>query len=204
MKDVKFAENLIFLRKERKLTQGKLAQELNYSDKTISKWENGDALPDVHTLNALSRYFHVSMDTLYNGDIQKDRKDKEKTMREKLWSRLIISVLAVCIVWFVAVVAYVCVKLVEQQSFWMAFIYAVPVSLIVLLVFNSIWGKTRLNYLIISLLIWTVLTTIHLQLLQVLNVWPIYFIGIPLQIATVLWSLLFRKVIFKPKKEENQ
>ena len=47
------AKNLIELRKSRNLTQSELAEMLNYSDKTISKWENGDSLPDISVLAAL-------------------------------------------------------------------------------------------------------------------------------------------------------
>ena len=52
MKDLKetVAEKLVFLRRENKLTQAELAEKLNYSDKSVSKWERGEALPDVEVL----------------------------------------------------------------------------------------------------------------------------------------------------------
>ena len=47
MKDLKetVAEKLVYLRKENKMTQAELAEKLNYSDKSVSKWERGEALP---------------------------------------------------------------------------------------------------------------------------------------------------------------
>ncbi len=41
------AANLRELRKSHSLTQTELAQKLNYSDKSVSKWEKGDAVPDI-------------------------------------------------------------------------------------------------------------------------------------------------------------
>ena len=51
-------------RKEQNLTQEQLAQQLGVSNKTISKWENGESQPDLATLAALCDIFHVSADEL--------------------------------------------------------------------------------------------------------------------------------------------
>ena len=72
----------------------------------------------------------------------------------------------------------------------MACVWAVPATFIVLLVFNSLWGRKKWKYPIIAMLIWTTIASIYLQVLVITNqnVWPLFFIGIPLQIAVVLWS----------------
>ena len=54
------SQNLIFLRKNEKLTQGEFAEKINYSDKTVSKWENGDAIPDVETLYLIAKVYDVT------------------------------------------------------------------------------------------------------------------------------------------------
>ena len=188
--EIQFAKNLVALRKQKGLTQSQLAEKLNYSDKTISKWENGDALPDSQTLFALSRFFETSMDSIYHGNpLEEQNRQNRQTSRTK-WNKLIIALLAVLVVWGIAVFVYVQVKILSGDDLWIVFIWALPVSFIVLLVFNSIWGRRKLNYLIISLLIWTTLMSLHLQVLPVNNIWAVYFIGIPLQIATILWSKL--------------
>ncbi|MBQ8444148.1 MAG: helix-turn-helix transcriptional regulator [Clostridia bacterium] len=190
-KENQFSKNLVALRKARGLTQYQLAEQLNYSDKTISKWENGDALPDTPTLYQLSRFFEVSMDSLYNGNPIQDQASVGKEKSRAKWNKLTIALLAVLVVWAVVVFAYVQVKIWLKVDLWILFIWALPASCIVLLVFNSIWGRRRLNYLIISVLIWTLILALHLQILPINeNVWPIYFLGIPLQIATILWSQL--------------
>ena len=66
MEDLKiiFAQNLIMLRKQMKLTQIELAEKINYSDKAISKWERGESIPDVSVLLNLAKLFGVDIDFL--------------------------------------------------------------------------------------------------------------------------------------------
>jgi transcriptional regulator with XRE-family HTH domain len=60
----KLADNLKFLRKQRNWTQEELAQHLNISRSQITKWESGDQLPDLETLEKLSNLYEVSIDYL--------------------------------------------------------------------------------------------------------------------------------------------
>ena len=80
------AKNLIELRKSRKLTQSDLAEMLNYSDKTISKWENGDSLPDIAVLAALTDIYGITLDDLVHANAaeRSGGNAKEKREREKL------------------------------------------------------------------------------------------------------------------------
>ena len=55
-------------RKKLKLTQAKLAEKLFISEKTISKWENGNGVPDTNTLPKLCEIFHISINELLNGE----------------------------------------------------------------------------------------------------------------------------------------
>ena len=66
MQDVKvvFAQNLISLRKQIKLTQLELAEKINYSDKAVSKWERGESIPDVTVLMTIASLFGVTLDFL--------------------------------------------------------------------------------------------------------------------------------------------
>ena len=47
------AENLVYYRKKAKLTQSEVAAKLSYSDKSVSKWENGNSMPDYSIINDL-------------------------------------------------------------------------------------------------------------------------------------------------------
>lgn len=55
-------------RKAKKLTQAKLAEKLYVSEKTISKWENGNGIPDTNTLPKLCEIFEISINELLNGE----------------------------------------------------------------------------------------------------------------------------------------
>lgn len=56
------------LRKEKGYTQTALAEILNVSNRTVSKWENGDGYPDITILPEIARAFNVSVDELLNGE----------------------------------------------------------------------------------------------------------------------------------------
>lgn len=56
------------LRKEKNMTQASLAEKLNISNRTVSKWENGDGFPDITILPELAAIFEVSVDDLLKGE----------------------------------------------------------------------------------------------------------------------------------------
>lgn len=61
---MEFAEKLIALRRSRELTQEQLAEQLNVSRQSVSKWETGQVIPEAGKLIELSRVFDVTMDYL--------------------------------------------------------------------------------------------------------------------------------------------
>ena len=64
MNELKFAERLLALRKERGLTQGEAAEKLGVSNKALSKWETEANIPDVPTVVKLAEFFGVTTDSL--------------------------------------------------------------------------------------------------------------------------------------------
>jgi hypothetical protein len=105
------------------------------------------------------------------------------------------------LVWFVALLTYVILATVNMSNAWVGFIYALPVNCIVLISLRSAWHDYRANILLISILSWGCLLSIHISLMAYLNlnVWMIYLLGIPGQLAIFLWSRLFRL----PEEKEN-
>jgi len=97
------------------------------------------------------------------------------------------------LIWLIATVAFVIVGLVHPDApfpEWMVFLYALPLSSVVSLVFNSIWGRRKLNYLIITFMSWFILLAFYMTYLTVfdLNIWIIFVIGVPAQIIISIWS----------------
>ena len=70
-------------RKENKFTQSDLAEKLNITDRSISKWENGICLPDIGTMPELCKILNISINDLFSGEIV-DMKDNEKKLEENL------------------------------------------------------------------------------------------------------------------------
>lgn len=190
------ADNIIRLRTEKKLTQAELAEQLNYTDKSISKWERGESLPSIEILIKLGEIFGVSIDFLVS---QHDTEEKiEPPAQKKISSnKLIVALLADVLVWIVSTLIYICLNLAGKSGAWLTFIWAVPISTIVLFIFNAIWGERKTGFVLLSIFVWTLLISIYLQFLNY-NIWPIFTIGIPLQIAIILWSKLKKR----PKKQK--
>ena len=205
MEDLKeiVANNLIFLRKKIGLTQLELAEKLNYSDKAISKWERGESLPDVETLKNIANLFLVDLDYLTSE--HKEEKKKINLNQFKAHNRLIITMLAFMGVWFVATLIFAICKIVlpEANWLWLIFIVAIPLSFVVLLVFNCIWGYRNLTFVIITLLGWTGIMAIYLCLLKY-NIWPIFLVGIPMQLLIIFWSRLKTLQWFVRKNKKNE
>ena len=185
-------QNLTRLRSEHGLTQGQLAEKLNYTDKSVSKWERGEAIPPVDVLKDIADLYGVSLDFLVSNTDENSYGISPATKKEKA-NKLVITLLAVSLVWIIATVLFAYGIMFAKRSFWVLFIIAVPTTIVVLLIFNSIWGKKKYTYIIISALIWSALAAIYLAFLSApsqYNLWAIFIIGIPLQIATILWSQL--------------
>ncbi len=197
-------KNLLTLRKSRKLTQLELADKFNYSDKSISKWETGESLPSIEVLYDLSRFYNVSLDSLTRDEpIIAEELPKKKEKDKMFPSKLIITLLAFTSVWLLATVLFVCVQIVFNRSLGMIFMWAVPLSCIVLIIFNGIWGKPYLLFYILTVLIWSTLVSIHLQLSNY-GLWIIYILGIPLQIVVILWGALIKKPSKRQIRKRNE
>lgn len=188
------AKNICDLRTERGLTQLGLAEILNYSDKAISKWERAESTPDVFILKLIADYFGVSVDYLLTEE-HKSEPASASSVPPRLSGRThaIISFLSAALVWLLATCAFVMLDIAELTSHfqsWLVFIYAIPISCVVLLVFNSIWGKKRLNYIIISLVVWSLILSVFLTTLVIFgnNIWILFLVGIPAELIIVLWS----------------
>lgn len=182
-----FARNLTHYRKALSLTQTDLAEKLNYSDKSISKWERGDGLPDLTVTAQLAEIFGLTVD-----DMLAD-KPRRKLMTTR--NKIIITLLSIGIAWLVATVLFFLFELVAPNSYdwWLLYIYAIPTSAIVGIVFSCIWWKKIHIFASISTLIWSVALCILLTVIAHVNEPKIYLIFIVagvVQVMTILWFLI--------------
>ena len=199
MEDIKniVAKNISALRQKNNMTQLELAEKVNYSDKAISKWERAESSPDISVLVQLADIFGVTLDFLVKGDYT-EKETTGKPSNKKTYNRRPIAYISECAAWFVAILAFIITTLIIKRVTFQTvyFFYALPVSMIVKLVFISVWFNPRHKYYIISVLMWSVLAAIQVTfLLFKINVVLIYLLGIAGQLVIILWSL-----ICKPKK----
>lgn len=186
------AGNIGQLRRDAGMTQLELAEYLNYSDKAVSKWERGESVPDIVTLKAIADRFSVSVDYLLRADHPVETEIKRQYTKRQRRNHALITVMCCALVWLIAIFVHggIRVALPDESKLWMVYMYAVPATLTVLLVLNSIWGNRRKNFIIISALIWTILTCTYVSVLIFvpLNMWLLFVVGVPAQVIVGLWS----------------
>ena len=192
MEDIKnnVAKKITELRTLNNMTQLELAEKLNYSDKTISKWERAESSPDIAVLVEIADLFGVTLDYLVRSE-NVEKAVSECKKKEVTFNRRAVSYIAEGGGWIVALFAFIITTLItNHMTFqWLYFVYALPVVLIIKLIFNSIWFNSRHNYLIISALLWAILATIHITFLYFkINVSLIYLLGVAGQFVIVLAS----------------
>ena len=188
------ASNLIKLRQQAGMTQAELGEKLNYSDKTVSKWERGESIPDAFVLMRLAKIYGLTVDDLLHSD--SDWKPPAETAKGKeapegpTFSSNVVIMVAIVGIWTMAVLMFVVSWMLLDSVQWLIFASAVPVSLITLLVLNSVWNKGRHNMIIIMLLVAAIVTLIYLFLLAwSWQPWQLFLILIP---AELLVFLCFR------------
>ncbi len=185
------ALNIIKLRKNKKLTQLELATALNYSDKAISKWERSESIPDITVLKQLADYFGVTVDYLIS-EHNKDTKLVVSQAKKKKINKISLTLLATSPVWLITTIVFTLISIFTGKYIWYIFYIGIPIIILIILIFNSIWGNRRNNYIIVSCFIWSILLCIYLSLIK-FNIWQIFILGIPAQITIILWSTLKRK-----------
>lgn len=200
------AKNITELRLANNMTQIELGAKLNYSDKTVSKWERAESSPDISVLVEMSELFGVSLDYLVKGEeasepeeIKENEEDEAPDVGEKRYNRRAIAYISESVPWIIAVAAFIITTLILRRTAfqWLYFVYALPIVLIIKLVFNSVWFNPRHNYGIISAMIWSILATIHTTFVYFgIDVALIYLLGVAGQIVVILWSF-----IKKPKNK---
>ena len=182
-----FARNLAYYRKALGLTQIELAEKLNYSDKSVSKWERGDGLPDLAVTVQIAEIFGLSVNDLVA------EKPRRKLMTTR--NKIIITLLSMGVAWLVATVLFFLCEIIfpEVSVWWLFYIYAIPISAVVGFVFSCIWWKKIHIFAAISTLIWSVALCVMLTVsvaASVPKISLIFIVAAVVQILAVLWFLI--------------
>ena len=137
MDQIKIGKFIAALRKDKGLTQEQLGEKLGVTNKTISRWENGNYMPDVEMLSLLSKEFGVSINELISGerlwaeDFKKAADDNlvtalnnsTFTLKEKIvffkkkWLHEHISTIVLCVVAWIGIIIWTALKLRGSDSY---------------------------------------------------------------------------------------
>ena len=188
----RIAKNLTYYRKSVGLTQAELAEKINYSDKSVSKWESGNGVPDIYVLIQIADLFGVTVNDLVT--CEENRPTPKKPSRA---GSSLIMLLSTGLVWRVATAFFVLMNfIVPHKEWWLAFLYAVPVSAVVVVVLAWVFKRKKTLFVAVMLLIWSLLASIQISVTTLAGTtggWSLYLLGVPLQILEIFW-VCFRKV----------
>lgn len=188
LKDV-IAKNLAELRSKAQLTQLQLAEMLNYSDKAVSKWERGDAIPDLRVLIKLTEIYGITLDDIVKSEGVSPTIEPKKHVSGK---RGFIVALSAVLVWFIATGIYMILYFImPTPNAALIFAVAPLPTAIVLTVFSGLWGNRVTNALSSSGIVLSSALMIHIfvwrfapQFKQIFLVWVVAAV---FEILVVLW-----------------
>ena len=198
----RIGRNIMAYRKSMGLTQAELAERINYSDKSVSKWESGGGAPDIYVLVQLAEIFEITVNELVAEDVP-----KKTGVRRNIGLHALIMGLSSGIVWLVATCVFVLLSMLNVQgAIWTTFIFALPVNAIVLIVLSAVWKYKLLQFISVSATIWTVLLSVFCVLWFIFklggSVWLVFLLGAPLQVLEVLWAF-FRYSVFRKRGKKQ-
>lgn len=199
-KDLKeiIGQNLTSLRQSAGLTQLQLAEMLNYTDKAVSKWERGDAIPDLRVLIRLSEIYNIPLD-----DIVKDSKGKQLKPRLNLKRKhILITLLSLGLVWVIATAVFMIFYYIMplRRYAYIAFICAPFVCSVIFVVFSSLWYNRLTIAIAASAVLWSIILIVHVMfyLFTKIPVWPFYAVAGGMQLLIVGWFVL--RKLYKPNR----
>lgn len=187
------ANNLIYLRKSTGLTQLEFGQKFDYSDKTVSKWEQGNIVPSIETLVKIAEFCGVSLDYIVTKHNTKQQYDSIAAKTVNYANKITIIALANVVLLCIVVTIYVAsiyntgTANPSINRWWCSFLWFLPASLFLSAYmckrsFHSINAPVILT----SCGTWAVLAAAFITFLNHNNYWYLFIIGVPVQAALIL------------------
>lgn len=193
------ASNIIKLRTGAGLTQAELGEKLNYSDKTISKWERGEAIPDAYVLTQMAEIFGVTVDYLLSShDAWESPEQQEARQEESGYSVNMIIAISVLGVWTMALTIFVMLWLFDI-ILWETFVVALPVSILTYMVLICVFRRRQHLQFVIAAFVLSLFILLYFTL-PMQKPWQLFLIAIPAEILVFLSCNIRRRPRKKPEK----
>lgn len=192
--------NLVKIRKQRGLTQAELSEKINYSDNAISRWEKGEVLPSLETLQTLSGIYNLPMGWFLEEHADENARlfnSKRKALHFAIMSSAIMAI------WTLLALVIVLLHGYTGKYNFLTFVWGAPITAqIVRLTVKQVF-KNKLFLLTSSVCLWTLLGAIYFYWFS-LNMWPLFFVGMPLQIMLVFIDLSKKLKLTKTKLNKDK
>ncbi len=187
------ASNIIKLRTTAGFTQAELGQALNYSDKTISKWERGEAIPDAYVLLRMGEIFGVSVDYLLSSHDSWQAPEEESETLPSYSANVIIAI-SVIGVWTASLAAFIILWILDIIC-WKIFIGTLPVSILTYMVLICVFRKRKYLQLVIGLFVLSLFVALYFFVPSA-NPWQLFLLAIPAEIIVFLSCNIRKRPIF--------
>lgn len=188
------ASNIISLRTAAGMTQAELGAKLNYSDKSVSKWERGEAIPDAFVLTQMAELFNVTVDYLLSSHDGWEPPEEEEKPAPQYSAKHIIAV-SVLGVWTMALTVFV-VLWMMGIIWWQLFFIALSLSLLTLLILEAVFKRTKHLPFLIAAFVVSLFILFYVLMLPIGKLWQIFLIAVP---AVIIVYLSFR-IRIRPDK----
>ena len=197
------ASNIIRLRTQAGFTQAELGEKLNYSDKTISKWERGEAIPDAYVLTQMAEIFGVTVDYLLSTHDAWENPNEVEDQEQGIsrYSANVIIAIAVLGVWTMALSVFVLLWLLGYIV-WQSFVVALPVSILTYMVLICVFNRRSHLQFVIAAFVLSMFVLLYF-VLPLQKPWQLFLIAIP-PIILVFLSCNSRRRPGKRPKIKNK
>ena len=195
------ASNIIRLRTQAGLTQAELGEKLNYSDKTISKWERGEAIPDAYVLTQMAEIFGVTVDYLLSTHDAWENPNQQEEQEQGMSRHSVNMIIAIAVlgVWTMALSVFVLLWLLDYIV-WQTFIVALPVSILTYMVLICVFNRRKYLQYVIAAFVLSVFVLLYF-VLPLQKPWQLFLVAVP---AIVLVFLSCNIQQRPRKKQKNQ
>lgn len=193
------ASNIINLRTANNLTQAELGAKLNYSDKTISKWERGEAIPDAYVLTQMAELFGVTVDYLLSSHDKWVAPAEPGEEEEKpRYSVDIIIAIAVLGVMTAALAVFVTLWLLDILE-WRVFLVGASVAILTYMILDCVFKHARHLQYILAVFVLSLFALLYF-FVPLQKPWQLFLLAIPAEVLVFLGC----NIRLRPRKKHKK
>ncbi len=196
------ASNIINLRTGRGMTQAELGAKLNYSDKTISKWERGEAIPDAYVLTQLAELFGVTVDDLLSSHSKWEAPPDESAGLEFVYSTDRIIALVLVGIFTLSLTVFVTLWMLRIIE-WRVFLVGLSVALLTYMILDIALKKGRHMQYALALFVLSLFVLAYFFLPRS-NPWQLFLLAAPAEVLVFLGCNIKKPALREKLKKRHR